>query len=46
MACPVGRDLDKVLDEKLERVQKAMEQEMDSITLADIVRDLDSCLSK
>ncbi len=46
MECPVGRNIHKVLDEKLERVQKAMEQEMDSITLADIVRDLDSCLSK
>lgn len=44
--CPVGRNIHNVLDEKLERVQSAMEQEMESITLADIVRDMDSCLSK
>lgn len=44
--CPVGRNIHNVLDEKLERVQEAMEQEMESITLADIVKDMDSCLSK
>lgn len=44
--CPVGRNIHNVLDDKLERVQKAMEREMESITLADIVRDMDACLSK
>lgn len=44
MECPVGRNIHNVLDEKLERVQKAMEREMESITLADLVRDLDSYL--
>lgn len=46
MECPVGRNIHQVLDEKLERVQKAMEQEMASITLADVVRDMDLCLEK
>lgn len=46
MECPVGRNIHNVLDEKLKRVQKAMEQELESITLADVVRDLDLCLSK
>ena len=44
--CPVGRNIHNILDEKLKRIQKAMEQEMESITLADIARDMDSCLSK
>lgn len=43
--CPVGRNIHNVLDEKLERVQKAMEQEMASITLADVERDMAACLS-
>ena len=44
--CPIGRNIHNVLDEKLERVQKAMEQEMEEITLADVVKDMDICLSK
>lgn len=44
--CPVGRNIHNVLDEKLERVQKAMECEMESITLADIIKDLELYLSK
>ena len=44
--CPVGRNIHKVLDEKLERVQKAMERELEAITLADVKRDMDQCLSK
>lgn len=42
--CPVGRNIHHVLDEKLERVQRAMEQELASITLADVKRDMDQCL--
>lgn len=37
--CPVGRNIHAVLDEKLMRVQKAMETELSSITLEDIRRD-------
>lgn len=44
--CPVGRNIHNVLDEKLRRVQNAMEREMESITLADVVRDMDKCLSE
>ena len=39
-ACPVGRNIHHVLDEKLERVQKAMERELQSITLEDVREDL------
>lgn len=39
--CPVGRNIHRVLDEKLARVQNAMEREMAAITLADVKRDMD-----
>lgn len=38
-ACPVGGNIHSILDEKLERVQNAMEQELQSITLEDIKKD-------
>lgn len=44
--CPVGRNIHNVLDQKLDRIQNAMEQEMKSITLADVVRDMELCLSQ
>lgn len=34
--CPVGRNIEKILNPKLESIQLAMEKEMNSITLADI----------
>ena len=37
--CPVGRNIHAVLDDKLMRVQKAMETELSSVTLEDIRRD-------
>ncbi len=42
--CPVGRNIHKVLDGKLDRVQKAMEDEMKKITLADILSDTKNCI--
>ncbi len=39
-ACPVGRNIHVVLDDKLIRVQRAMEEELASITLADVKEDL------
>lgn len=38
-ACLVGKNIHTVLDDKLMRVQKAMECELASITLADVMRD-------
>ena len=38
-ACPFGRNIHHILDEKLERVQNAMERELKSITLEDVKRD-------
>ncbi len=37
--CPVGRNIHNVLDKKLELIQKAMENEMKIITMADIIND-------
>lgn len=37
--CPVGRNIHGVLDDKLIRVQKAMEDELSSITMEDVIRD-------
>lgn len=37
--CPVGRNIHVVLDDRLMRVQKAMEAELSSITLEDVIRD-------
>ncbi len=38
-SCPVGRSIHSVLDEKLLRVQKAMEKELERITLQDAIID-------
>ena len=37
--CPVGRSIDTVLDGRLEDIQRAMEQEMESVTIQDILND-------
>ena len=43
--CPVGKNIHYVLDDKLHRIQAAMEQELKSITLADIDSDLENYLT-
>lgn len=37
--CPVGRNIHHILDSKLEQVQRAMERELASVTLADVAAD-------
>lgn len=37
--CPVGRNIHNALDDKLHRIQQAMENEMCKITIFDIVKD-------
>jgi len=37
--CPVGRNIHYVLDDKLKRIQSAMENEMTKITIADVIVD-------
>lgn len=38
--CPVGKNIHGILDDKLMRVQKAMEDQLSSITLEDIRKDI------
>lgn len=42
--CPVGRNIHVILDDKLSRVQQAMEKELASITLEDVKRDTEKCI--
>lgn len=42
--CPVGRNIHNILDDKLIRVQEAMERELESVTLADVTGDLGKIL--
>lgn len=44
--CPVGKNIHNILDDKLIRVQNAMERELQSITLADMKSDLKKCLEE
>ncbi len=44
--CPVGRNIHHILDDKLERIQKAMEEEMKKITIADVIRDTRKYISE
>lgn len=44
--CPVGRNIHHVLDDKLVRVQKAMEKELSAITLADVKKDISVYIEK
>ncbi len=37
--CPVGKNIHSILDKRLEKIQKAMEQEMKSVTIQDIIND-------
>lgn len=39
--CPVGKNIHNILDNKLVRVQSAMEQELQAITLAEMMSDLE-----
>lgn len=42
--CPVGRNIHVILDDKLLKVQEAMEAQLSSITLADVKNDLKTLL--
>lgn len=44
--CPVGKNIHAALDDKLERVQTSMEDEMRKITLADVADDAKNLILK
>lgn len=44
--CPVGNNIHKVLDNRLLQVQKAMEDKLAEMTLADVKNDVSLCIEK
>ena len=46
MDCPVGKNIHNILDDKLARVQEAMERELKAITLEEVMDDLKRILKK
>ena len=44
--CPVGRNIHNVLDQKLEHIQSAMENDLSKTTLADIIKDTEIYIAK
>ena len=44
--CPVGRNIHYILDDKLRRIQNAMEEEMKKITIADVIRDTQKYIAR
>ena len=43
--CPVGRNIHKSLDDKLNLIQAAMEKQMQQITIEDVVKDTQKYIS-
>ena len=44
--CPVGKNIHHVLDDRLNQVQKAMEDKLAAMTLADVKNDVALCIEK
>ncbi len=44
--CPVGKNIHRVLDNRLLEVQKAMEQKLSQMTLADVKKDVAACIEQ
>lgn len=42
--CPVGKNIHKLLDVRLEEIQKAMEKEMRSVSIQDIMNDAEELI--
>ncbi|NCC06607.1 MAG: Rrf2 family transcriptional regulator [Clostridia bacterium] len=42
--CPVGRNIHAVMDTRLDKIQNAMENEMKSVTIADIMSDAEKII--
>jgi len=44
--CPVGRNIHRIMDYRLEEIQKAMEDKMKSVTIADVMKDANKLIEK
>lgn len=45
-SCPVGRNIHHGLDDKLQKVQDAMEDELKNITMADVINDTEKYIAE
>lgn len=45
-ACPVGRSIHTILDERLAGIQRAMEHKMEETTLADVMAEARACVNR
>ena len=43
--CPVGKNIHTILDERLDEIQKAMEKEMQSVSIQDMMDDAKKLIS-
>ncbi len=44
--CPVGRNIHNIMDSRLDKIQQAMEKEMKSVTIADIMGETIKIISE
>lgn len=42
--CPVGKNIHAILDTRLEEIQRAMENEMKSVTIQDVINDAEKLI--
>ena len=42
--CPVGRNIHRIMDYRLEEIQTAMEEKMRSVTIADVMEDAEKLI--
>ena len=43
--CPVGRNIHNIMDKRLAEIQEAMEEQMQSVTIKDVMTDADKIIS-
>ena len=43
--CPVGRNIHNILDDRLKKIQEAMEAQMRSVTIRDVMEDAEKYIS-
>ena len=44
--CPIGKNIHAILDVQLDKIQKAMEQEMQSVTIQDLIKNFSNTISE
>ncbi len=44
--CPIGKNIHAILDVQLDKIQKTMEQEMQSVTIQDLIKNFSNTISE